>query len=297
MRETLQAKPKIIICKGVAAAGKTTWAKGMIEQLPKEFRRVNKDDIRTLLGHDLLRHNDKDEQMVLKVRDETISMLLGQGFSVICDDTNLHPRHEKRIRELFSDRADIEVKMFHVDLAEAIARDLKRPKSVGEKVIRQQYKQMIQQNETEVPVILHNPNLKNAIICDLDGTLCLMGKRSPYDASTCEDDTPNEPVVQLVLSMHFRGYEVIFMSGREEKYRDQTVRWLNKTFGGRIPYHGPFMRATDDFRNDATVKIELYKENIENKFNVIFCVDDRTRVVDALRSVGLTVLQVADGNF
>jgi hypothetical protein len=45
------------------------------------------------------------------------------------------------------------------------------------------------------------------------------------------------------------------------------------------------------------VKLELFDENIRGVWNVKRVYDDRNRVVAAWRSIGLTVLQVADGNF
>ena len=44
----------------------------------------------------------------------------------------------------------------------------------------------------------YDPNLPNAIICDLDGTLALLNGRNPYDASLCEDVIPNIPVVETL---------------------------------------------------------------------------------------------------
>ena len=57
------------------------------------------------------------------------------------------------------------------------------------------------------------------------------------------------------------------------------------------------MRSTGDHRNDAIVKQELYEQEIAGKYNVDFCVDDRDRVVDLWRSLGLTCFQVAEGWF
>ncbi len=53
--------------------------------------------------------------------------------------------------------------------------------------------------------------LPEAILCDLDGTLALMGDRSPYDASRCDElDKPNWPVIECVKAMYARGVKVIF---------------------------------------------------------------------------------------
>jgi hypothetical protein len=136
---------------------------------------------------------------------------------------------------------------------------------------------------------------KNAIICDLDGTLAIIGDRSPYDGSSCDKDKPNWPVILCVLAMYREKYDIIFMSGRYSKYRAPTEvfikRWLPD-----VPYE-LFMRANGDNRKDAIVKQELYDANVRNQYNVLFVLDDRNQVVDFWRSIGLTCFQVAPGDF
>lgn len=64
-----------------------------------------------------------------------------------------------------------------------------------------------------------------------------------------------------------------------------------------MPSYQLFMRETDDKRKDHVVKLELYKKYIDGNYNVEAVFDDRQRVVDMWRDIGLTVFQVADGNF
>ena len=144
-----------------------------------------------------------------------------------------------------------------------------------------------------------------AIICDLDGTLALIHNRSPYDASDCDiKDLPNIPVIATVLAHFKEGRKIIFCSGREDKYRPETIRFIEKycTFTGLVGGHNIIsydlhMRKTDDFRKDAIIKEEIYSEHIEGKFNVLMVLDDRTSVVQFWRDKGLTCFQVAPGDF
>ena len=152
--------------------------------------------------------------------------------------------------------------------------------------------------------------LPKAVICDLDGTLSLLNGRSPYDASNCDKDPPNLPVVECIKAMYARGFQILFTSGREDKYREPTVRFIEQwvteqvrldTEGYRwetrpISYH-LFMRSSGDMRKDSIVKTELYDQNIRGKFNVVFACDDRNQVVDNWREMGLCCMQVAPGNF
>jgi hypothetical protein len=157
---------------------------------------------------------------------------------------------------------------------------------VGEKVIRQMWAQYL---APKPEIIEFNPNLPTAIICDLDGTLALLNGRSPYDASTCEQDGLNRVVADLI-----RGKLVILVSGREEKYRSQTLAFLQKH---RIDYAQLQMRATGDFRKDALIKREIFENHIRNRYNIEWVLDDRNQVVQMWRQLGLTCLQVADGDF
>ena len=76
-----------------------------------------------------------------------------------------------------------------------------------------------QKHEKKHPVYrTQDPSLPKAIICDLDGTLALMNGRSPFDASTCESDLPNTPVVNIVKNYHELGYKIILASGRDPDY-------------------------------------------------------------------------------
>lgn len=288
-------KQKIILTKGISASGKSTWAKGLVQQEPGKWKRINKDDLREML--DASKHTKGNEKFVLTIRDGLIDQSLNEGYSVIVDDTNLNPIHEKTIREKFGERAEIEIKEFKIDLSEAIERDLNRPKSVGETVIKRQFREYIGGVEKrQVQQKIRESHLPTVILCDLDGTLCLPTNRSPYDSDNCESDELNFPVAVVLHKFHRYGtQDLIFCSGREEKSRPPTERWLHKH--GIDFYKGLYMRKTGDFRKDAVIKKEMYEEHIEGKYNVLFILDDRSIVVDLWRSLGLTCFQVAPGDF
>lgn len=284
---------KVIMCKGLPGSGKSTWAKSKLRENPNQYKRINKDDLRAML--DDSQHSNASEKFIQKVRDALIIEALKNGCHVIVDDTNFAPKHEARIRQLVTDfnrqnndSVSVEVKFFEATVEECIARDLNRPKSVGERVIRSMYRDYL---APKPPVIERNPNLPDAIICDLDGTLALLNGRSPYDASTCESDLLNEAVAQILRKS---GDAIIFMSGRMDKHREQTQAWLK---AHRFYYEALHMRATGDTRKDSIIKQELYDRYVKGKYNILFVLDDRNQVVEFWRSIGLTCLQVADGDF
>lgn len=141
-----------------------------------------------------------------------------------------------------------------------------------------------------------------AIIVDLDGTLCDTSHRQHlveakkwgafYDALSA--DPVNSWCRQLIRGMGKLYYATILVSGRPESHRKQTEAWLD--VHGFDP-HELLMRKTGDYRKDSIVKEEIYREDIEPYHEILFCVDDRKQVVDMWRSLGLTCLQCAEGNF
>lgn len=142
---------------------------------------------------------------------------------------------------------------------------------------------------------------REVILCDVDGTLALMGKGDPdrrrfYDWHRVGEDDPNQPVIDLVSIFRDVGYEIVFLSGRDEVCRQETVLWLLRFACARID-DKLYMRPHKDNRPDHEVKREIYEQEIAPLYSVKYVVDDRNQVVSMWRSLGLTVLQVADGAF
>ena len=273
---------------GLPASGKSTWAKNKVDKSPNSIKRVNKDELCAMLDNSYF--SKGNEKFVLNIQDAIIKESLENGKHVIVDNTNLAPKHEARIRELIKGLAVLEIVDFRdVAVETCLESDLKRPHSVGEKVIRDMYNQFIAPPKTPKPV--HNPDLPDAVLCDLDGTIALIGDRSPYDAAKCEQDIVNEPVRSILQTS---GKKIIFVSGREDKFKPQTLAWLKKH---NISFDALHMRKSGDLRKDSIVKKEIYNEFILDKYNVAFVLDDRDQVVRLWRDLGLTCLQVDYGDF
>ena len=281
---------KVYVYQGLPASGKSSAACEWIDKNPGEYKRVNKDLLRKMLDNS---HYTKDnEKFVLHLQDMIILEALKEGKHVIVDNTNLLPAHIERIKQLVKGLAEVWVddSFLQVPVEECIKRDLQRLDSVGKDVIMQMYNKYLKKEPTPVKYI---EGLPDAVIFDLDGTLSLLNGRNPYDASTCEQDLPNLQVVEL-YHLYKDKYKVILCSGREDKYREQTEKWLANH---NIEYAHLYMRKTDDFRKDNIIKTEIYKEHIAPNYNVKVVVDDRLQVVKAWRELGLTVFQVAEGDF
>ena len=285
---------QIILTKGLPGCGKTTWCKQLQADNPGQYKHVSKDDLRAML--DGGKWSGGNEKLVIKARDMLINLALDAGKHVLIDDTNLNSVHEMHIRDLVKARGDttVEIKDFtDVPLETCIERDLKRPDSVGEKVIRKMYNEWLRPTP---PKIERDPALADCIVCDLDGTLALLNGRDPYNASTCEQDGLNTAVYETLsrFSDDYRDHQVILVSGRMDTYRPQTEAWLMKH---NVPHSALYMRPKGDMRKDVLIKQEIYERQIKGKYNVLFILDDRQQVVDGWRSLGLTVFQVAEGDF
>jgi hypothetical protein len=145
-----------------------------------------------------------------------------------------------------------------------------------------------------------------ALICDLDGSLCDIEHRRPYLEEKPKNwkkfnelmgqDTPNFKVARAVSAFFQAGYQVIFVTGRMETHRVETTKWMRKWF----PAFSDFpilMRKAQDFRDDAIVKKEIYEETIEPRFDVQLVLDDRKKVVEMWRALGLECWALAHGDY
>ena len=291
---------KLIMFKGLPGSGKDTVAKDLMKQFPGAYKRVNKDDLREML--DLGKWSGGNEKFVLKIRDLIIKEALKDGKHVLCTDTNLHPKHEIRLKEIAKEYdADFKIiDLTGISIETCIKRDLKREKSVGEKVIRDMYNKYLK-SEKEV-IYPFNPALNDCIICDLDGTLAKFGNKNPYERDF-ENDELNLSVWYTIYSIvNRRNIEetdkgklyLIILSGRSSKFKDVTIKWLKEK---GIVYDFLHMREEGDVRKDCIIKKEMFDKYIRNTYNPILIFDDRNQTVDLWRSLGLTCFQVNDGDF
>lgn len=297
--------PRLLITRGLPASGKTTFAR----ELQPAVVRVNRDDLRRML-HGTRLFTQKAESQVTIAQQAQVEALLRAGIDVIVDDTNLRSRTVRRWAEMAARfGATFEVHDFtDVPLEECLRRDALRPEQdrVGEDVIRRLHERYLAGRELPLPVPavatgepggVHEPTSKltQIVLVDIDGTVALRASRSPYDMSRVSEDRPNRAVIAAVRAMHSAGYQIIYCSGRDATARPATEAWLDQHVG--VPYLALHMRAVGDYRKDTVVKQEIFEREIRGKYDVIGVFDDRTQVVRMWRDLGLTVFQVAEGDF
>lgn len=150
-------------------------------------------------------------------------------------------------------------------------------------------------------------------IIDIDGTIADCSHRLHYldekppnwDAffAAMIDDTPIKGMADLLNSLDLC---IIYITGRPDSYYDVTVKWLEKH---GFPQEGceVFMRTDGDKRPDTIVKREIYEDMVRvggygsepycKPEDVLFAIEDRKRVVDMWRSLGILTLQPKDGDY
>ena len=288
---------KAIICAGISGSGKSTFASELCKT-DKSYWESNRDTIRkTLIESDgkdrkWSNWNWKRESEVSKIQNDGITNAKEYGWNLIISDTNLNETYRNTlIEKLEYEGYEVEVKLFPIDFDEAVKRDLSRTNPVGYNIIAKQYESYIRQFGVITRYIPDNA-LDDASIFDLDGTLANMTNRSAYQWDKVGSDAVHEHV-KLVLKSLITRYRIIIMSGRDSICRELTEKWL---YDNDIDYDLLLMRSKGDMRDDRIIKSELFWEYVAPKYSVISCFDDRPKVCDMWRDIGLNVFQCGNPN-
>jgi predicted kinase len=251
-----------------------------------------------------------EENLISEMFDSSIDKALAKGVNVLLDATHCRAEYAQHYIEKFGERASISFKIFEAETEELIARCDRRTKETGRFVPASVVKKMVSNLEEMKKnfdfstrfaqkrykeAVNQDNTLPKALICDLDGTLAILNARNPYDASTADKDELNTPVANIIKSCAKNGYKILLVSGREDKYREPTEKFLQKY---EIPYNELFMRKEKDFRKDAVIKREIFDREIVGKYCIDFVLDDRNQVVEMWRNIlNFTCLQVNFGDF
>lgn len=296
--------PELRILRGVPASGKSTRALSLLDT----HVRVNRDDIRMMMWG---RAVGVDENAVSQVEQAAVDAALQAGQNVVLDATNLRAKFVQTHLSIASEHgANVVFEDFPVPLHVAIARDIERTRvgrNVGEDVIRRFFRNYKINTKTGVlpkapelwptfePYVGHRDGLPPAYIVDTDGTVAEKHPdRSWFDHDLTYMDTAKDYVADIVANIggYDGPFDILAVSARKEMNRAMTENWWRNN---GIPFDQFFFRADNDSRNDAIVKYEIFKREIEPYYNVVGAFDDRPRVLRMWRRIGIPTLQVGDG--
>lgn len=148
-------------------------------------------------------------------------------------------------------------------------------------------------------------------IFDLDGTLANNEHRQHILQSSdsdrwdkffeaCSGDKPKWPVIATMESLRLGGADILIWSGRSDSVRDKTIAWLDAHIAipGEELDQILQMRPRKDHTPDDTLKFTWYSElSTVDKARLVAVFDDRNKVVQMWRNIGVTCFQVAEGDF
>ena len=295
----------LMVLRGVPGSGKSTYAKKWVAEDPHNRVRVNRDDLRysTFGLHQL---DPALEHVITKAEHALIGAYLTAGKNVVVDNTNLRTKYVTEYLQLAAKHAVFVLHTdFNIDLDVALQRNRERDRQVPEdRIITMYRKYLVNGKLPAFPVYetseLYTPDksLPETVLVDIDGTAMIFaGIRGPFEWDKVLQDIPNIPVLRTVQALHNTGHKIVYLSGRDEVCREDTLLSLDAA-GYPVDDSVLFMRPAGDNRKDTVVKLELFNNHIRNNYQVLFVLDDRDAVVDLYRlQLGIQAFQVNYGRF
>lgn len=120
---------RFIICRGLPASGKSTWAKEWVRIDPEHRVRINLDDIRSMLGKYWV---PVREHLVGTIQQEATLAAMNFGVDIVLDNTNLNKEVIDvyvKVAEKFKYTVEYE-DFFNVSLGECLRRNVVRNASL-----------------------------------------------------------------------------------------------------------------------------------------------------------------------
>lgn len=291
---------KIIVLQGCPCSGKTTWAKEYLKDHEAVY--VNRDSIRCEINGG--KYTLKKEDEVTAIESYRVIEGLDKGSDVIVDATNLNPHTISKWKKIAQEHnAKIEFKEFYVPYAEAMKRSKERKAAGGlyinRNVMTSFYKRYYNdrfRDELTDKRVIKQPDfsLHSAVICDLDATLALHQGREPFEWNLLQTDKIDTRLDAVLKQYIDQNVDILFVTGRPESAREATEIWLasNNYYSYKL-----FMRKNNDFAHGDDYKRKVYKEHIENKYNVLCVFEDSNKCVKMWREEGLLTCQVENSDY
>lgn len=142
-------------------------------------------------------------------------------------------------------------------------------------------------------------------VIDIDGTVsdsrhrAHLAQNKQWDAfhAASIDDPPHPEMIRFVKDLYgafiLADGDVVFCTGRNERYREITLEWLAR--------HDVFpttvlMRPDDDYTRDGDMKLRMLDQHFGSReaalksVEIVF--DDSDTVIETLRNAGFVVAQI-----
>lgn len=301
--------PKLIILCGPPGSGKSTYAKNLIENDGDnglDTRYINQDS-QGKAGHTLAFESALHFKRDIILDRMNFSKEQRQKYLVPAKAAG----YETEIRVLYQPRQVCFDRIVKREGHETI--EANNPE-IANKVLNFFFKNWERPTDDEADKVTHiypEGNKIDCIISDIDNTLAnashrehylnTKGKKKDWKSffDAMDKDLVNDWCKDILYTntcMYEFTREVILVSARPEDYRKITEKWLQDN---HIRYDKLIMRQRNDFREDSIVKEQLMDFELLTKYNIIYWIDDRKKVIDKIRSRGIIVLDCAGekGNF
>lgn len=154
------------------------------------------------------------------------------------------------------------------------------------------------------------------LVVDIDGTISdaecrsikyLRGengkdrKEKDWDSffNACEHDAPIKEICELISSLYWQQYGIIFCSGRRLSTLEMTKNWMRKHMSLDPDSCEFLFRKDSDFRHDVEVKPQMLAKWLEANpdAEILAIFEDRNSMVAKWRELGYKCLQVQLGDF
>ena len=147
---------------------------------------------------------------------------------------------------------------------------------------------------------LPTPWFDRVAIYDIDGTVAdnrhrlhwIENKPEDWDGFylTLSEDKPILKLIKRLKRQAKKGIHIVYMTGRQEAYRKETRKWLNKHIKG-IKYE-LIMRPHDSKLEAPKLKVRMIEDyfrplGLNPKDAVVEFWDDDERIIAAMKQIGI----------
>jgi FMN phosphatase YigB (HAD superfamily) len=142
--------------------------------------------------------------------------------------------------------------------------------------------------------------MKKLWVFDIDNTLAnvhhrwdhLRNGKKEWDEFFSKQhlDEPYQPVLDVLhaLANDRFGDEIIVVTGRDERFREVSLEWLNRHIEFQFTNDNLYMRPAGNREDDDKLKVNIIKTWLQRHpaYTVGAIFDDRHRIIDAFRAEG-----------